>query len=199
MCEGRTGTPLDPQRVCSTRSAGGCARRPRTSFRSVSTVRAAHRARSTRRRRPSGARSAAPRPCRSRCFDNADRLDDNDYDVIDARDDNDYDDVWWDRGRRNPADEARASEGAGEAGEGRARDGVQRPEQSERAAVHRLPGLAAGSDRLSDAGRGIGSTKAPELAMLVRAQSVGEELRVLLWRSAPCGRLPESLDRRNSP
>jgi hypothetical protein len=90
--------------------------------------------------------------------DNDDRLGDNDDDVIDARNHNDYADAWRDGGRRNSADEARASEGAGEAGQGRARcDWVLRPEQSERAAVHRLPGLAAGSDRLSDAGRGIGS------------------------------------------
>jgi hypothetical protein len=91
-------------------------------------------------------------------FDDAHRLDDNDDDGIDARNDNDYADAWRDGGRRDSADEARASEGAGEAGQGRARsDKVVRPEQSERAAVHRLPGLAAGSDRLSDAGRRIGS------------------------------------------
>jgi hypothetical protein len=90
--------------------------------------------------------------------DDADRLDDNDDDGIDARNHNDYADAWRDGGRRNSADEARASEGAGEAGQGRARcDRVARPEQSERAAVHRLPGLAAGSHRLSDAGRGTGS------------------------------------------
>ena len=87
-------------------------------------------------------------------FDDADRLDDND-DGSDVRGDSDYANVRRDGGRRNSADEARASEGTGEAGQRRARDGVPRPQQSERATVHRLPGLAAGSDRLSNAGRRI--------------------------------------------
>ena len=93
---------------------------------------------------------------------------DDDHHARDHHDDPEHDhhvdaDVVWIRNaserrgrrRRNTSHKGGASEGAGKAGQGRARSHGIRAEQPEGAAVHGLPGLASGSDRLSDAGRRI--------------------------------------------